>query len=300
MKATRMEIYRVMNFVNNYYRSHIWPKWIKAWKDYLLNTIDRQLEIQDFQSNMKVPITRQYVNALWKSVYDNTIDFRVSGRTKQDHNKAAAEKNFLDWAFSRSHARLKLLQAGLEALIIGNAYVRTGFRNNKKDINYYKDLKKVSKTVTETYPYLTYESVFDIMIDPTAENVEESRYVINRKIMYKDKIIARYKPFIPDIEEQIGAAAQRPFRFWNYDFSRVKYLAFFNQTQIDEFTVGRINSVHGQSTDELDVYYKNYLTINYEGGYSEVIEYWEDNRLVVLVDGKIVIVTGKQIGRAHV
>jgi len=288
VKNIRMEVFRTINFMDNYYRYHIWKKWIKAWKDYLLNKIDRQIEIQTFQSNMKVPVTRQYVNGLWKSVFDNTIDFRVSGRTKEDHRSAEAEKDFLDWAFSRSDARQKMMQAGIEAMIAGNGYVRTGFVSDETKFEYYKGTKKEEIIRRDVHPTLEYESIFDIMIDPTADNIETSRYVVSRKIMYKSAIIKRYKAYIPDIEDQIGYAQIRPFRFWAYDFSRVKYLAFYGQMPVNEQNVGRLNTANNQLTDDLNVYYKNYLTINYEGGYSEVIEYWEDDRLVILIDGRVV------------
>ena len=40
-RRARTEVTRVMQVMKTYYESHVWPKWIQAYKDYLLNTVDR-------------------------------------------------------------------------------------------------------------------------------------------------------------------------------------------------------------------------------------------------------------------
>lgn len=34
--------------------------------------------MRDFQSNIKVPVVKQYVDALWTSIYDNQLNFKTS------------------------------------------------------------------------------------------------------------------------------------------------------------------------------------------------------------------------------
>ena len=40
--------------------------------------------------------------------------------------------------------------------------------------------------------------------------------------------------------------------------------------------------------DEFNMFFKNYLTIDYSGGYIEVIEYWEDDVFKLIVNGHVI------------
>lgn len=53
-----------------------------------MSSVDRAVEIEDFQSNIKMPIVKMYVDAMWSSIYDTNIAFRVSGKNASDHKNA--------------------------------------------------------------------------------------------------------------------------------------------------------------------------------------------------------------------
>ena len=72
------EIDRILQIIKEYYDAHIHHKWVKAYKDYLLYTVDRAVVIEDFQTNVKMPIVKMYVDTMWTSIYDNEFSFRVS------------------------------------------------------------------------------------------------------------------------------------------------------------------------------------------------------------------------------
>lgn len=132
------EVRRILQIIKEYYDEHIHSKWVEAYKDYLLYTVDRAVEIEDFQTNVKMPIVKMYVDTMWTSVYDNDFSFRVSGRNKADHKKARSVLNFMEWAFSVSNSREELMQALKEALITGNGYFKAGFRDDVTTVEYVK------------------------------------------------------------------------------------------------------------------------------------------------------------------
>jgi hypothetical protein len=51
--------------MKTYYEDNLWTKWINGYKNYLLYKIDRQVEIEDFQTNIKLPIIKMYIDAMW-------------------------------------------------------------------------------------------------------------------------------------------------------------------------------------------------------------------------------------------
>jgi hypothetical protein len=78
-------------------------------------------------------------------------------------------------------------------------------------------------------------SAFNVFHDPTVEYAEDSRYIIERKIMYKTELYKQYKVFVPDIEAKVAAREDSPYYFFAYDFNRVKYMAFWNKDTIKKF-----------------------------------------------------------------
>ena len=286
-RNARTEVTRVMQVMKTYYESHVWPKWIQAYKDYLLNTVDRSLKIQDFQTNMKVPIVKMYVDSMWKAIYDDNISFRVSGRTKDDNKNANAFKDFLSWAFSVSSSRKELMQSAKEGMITGNSYGRIGMHNVEDKVTFRKNGETKTIDRSEKYPYIDYVSCFDVFHDPTVDYMEDSLYIVYRKIMHKKDIVKRYSNYRSDIASFVDSANAHPTRWFSYDFNRVKYLAFFNQTKVNEFMATVNASGPAQTTDAFDIWFRNFATVDYAGGFCEVIEYWEDDKFILMIDGHV-------------
>lgn len=96
MTGNEREVWRILNFIKNYYQDHLREKWVSAYKNYFMYKIDREMKIKSFQTNIKSPVTKMYVDAMRTGVYDNVINFRVIGRDKEDQKKAGIVKNFLE------------------------------------------------------------------------------------------------------------------------------------------------------------------------------------------------------------
>ena len=46
--------------------------------------------------------------------------------------------------------------------------------------------------------------------------------------MHMKDIVKQYKTYCSDIEQRVTEAQKQPYYFFQYDFNRVKYLAFHN------------------------------------------------------------------------
>jgi len=281
------ELRRIFVYVRDYFQKYVNDKEILAYKNYLLYTMDRQVQIEKFQTNMKVPVIKQYVDTMFAAIYDNDIAFRVTPRNKKDLKKAKSFNEFLDWAFTISDSYDQLMEVIKEVLIVGRGFGRISFHDGNEEISYVKNGQTVKYLVEgEKYPKIRYVSCFDIFYDPTAQDVESSRYIIERKIMHIDDILQEYSPFIGEKAAAIKEAQKNPYYFNTHDYNRVKLTSFWNNDTISDFI--NSNPVTGTSSTNLpndfNIYYKNFLTIDYKGGYSEVLEYWEDNTFKLIID----------------
>ena len=192
MTTKESEVWRILDFIKSYYQDHLWEKRVNAYKNYFMYKIDREMKIKDFQTNIKSPVTKMYVDAMWTGIYDNVINFRVIGRSKKDQKRATIVKNFLERGFSISDSRRELMSCIKEALICGPGYMKVGFVNREKKIKYRKDFKTETSTIKEQFPYIKYVSIFNIFHDPAVEHFSESPWVIERKIVSKENIRKYY------------------------------------------------------------------------------------------------------------
>lgn len=272
------EVWRILNFIKGYYGDHLWEKWVDAYKNYFMNKVDRQLKIKAFQTNVKSPVTKMYVDAMWTGVYDNIINFRVIGRDRADQKKADNVKAFLEWGFSVSNSRQEFMTALKEALICWPGYLKVGYVDREKKIKYRDGLKIKENVIKEQYPFIKYASIFNVFHDPTVENFEDSPYVIERKILTKDSVKKYYSSMIPDVDKKIDIAIAHPMYFSNYDYNKIKHTLFWNTDYITKYI--KDNSM------DMDTFTRNYLSIDYQWNYLEIIEFWTNEELIILFNGR--------------
>lgn len=278
MTPKEREVWRILNYIKTYYSDNLWEKWVQAYKNYFMYKIDRQLKIKDFQSNIKSPVVKMYVDAMWTWIYDNIINFRVIGRTKEDQKKSEIVKNFLERGFSISDSRKELMACVKESLICGAGYMKVWFVNRDKKITYRKDFKNKEQIIKEQYPYIKYASIFNIFHDPSVEYFEDSPRVIERKIVSLENVRKYYSNFIPNVESKIQTAIDFPMYFSNYDYNKIKHMLFWNRDYVTRYIK--------DNTTDLDNFTRNYLSIDYKGNYIEVIEFRENEELIVLFNGR--------------
>jgi len=296
-----IDIRRVLTEYKSMYENHMWRRWAKWYRDYLLDWSDREQQVLWFQSNIKVPIVKQYVDALWTSVYDNQINFKTTGRNKDSYAKAASAHDYLSWAFTRSMSWPKLMDAVKECVIEWNWYVKVWFKNKVEEFEYtkrYKDknwklkTKTIKWTETEKYPDLNYVSIFNIFHPLYIEDIKDSPVVIERNILHYSKILSRYSHISINKEKFNTARYTQWNQIFNYDFDKIKMSAFWDRAwmkkELDKF-VKNSTTINDITQDNFfDILMNNYLHINYDWWFCEVIEYWEWKKFKLIVNWYVV------------
>ena len=285
-KKTEDKINDTLNIVKNFYSNHLWNKWASAYRNYFMYKLDRAVLIKDFQTNIKSPVVKMYVDAMWTGLYDNVINFRVVGRDRDDQKKADDVKAFLEWGFSASNSRMELMSAIKEALICWPGYLKIWFIDREKKIEYKKWLKKISKSTKEQYPFIKYVPVFNVFIDPTVKSFEESPYVFERNVMSIEAFKKYYWwYFNNDTNAILREALANPVYFSNYDYNKIKHAAFWDEREIKKY----FNNLNEYSNDgwAFDTFTQNYLSFEPNSKYVEVIEYWSDEKHITMINGKV-------------
>ena len=285
-KKTEDKMNDTLNIVKNFYSNHLWNKWASAYRNYFMYKLDRAILIKDFQTNIKSPVVKMYVDAMRTGLYDNVINFRVVGRDRDDQKKADDVKAFLERGFSASNSRMELMSAIKEALICWPGYLKIWFIDREKKIEYKKWLKKVSKTTKEQYPFIKYVPVFNVFIDPTVKSFEESPYVFERNVMSIESFKKYYWwYFNNDTNSILKEALANPIYFSNYDYNKIKHAAFWDEREIKKY----FNNLNEYSNDgwAFDTFTQNYLSFEPNSKYVEVIEYWSDEKHITMINGKV-------------
>ena len=295
-----IDLERVVNEYKHLFENHMWRRWAKAYRDYLLDGSDRDNKVLDFQSNIKVPIVKQYVDALWTSIYDNQINFKTTWRNKESYKKAANAHDYLSWAFTRSQSWQKLMDSVKECVLEWNWYVKVWFVNNVTPHKYEKFVKNKKtdklekKTIEwkdiEKYPDLNYVSIFNIFHPMFIENLRDSPVVIERNIVHKSKVLKRYKDLKLD-KQRFKEALKNPKHIFNYDFDKIKMAAFWDKAGMkkDMDAYCKKSNISKITEDNFfDILMNNYLHVNYDGWFCEVIEYWEWEKFKLMVNWFII------------
>ena len=286
-QKTEDRMRETLEIVKNFYSIHLWNKWASAYRNYFMYKLDRALLIKDFQTNIKSPVVKMYVDAMWTGLYDNVINFRVVGRDREDQKKADDVKAFLERGFSASNSRMELMQAIKEALICWPGYLKIGFVDKEKKIEYKKWLKKISKSTKEQYPFIKYVPIFNLFIDPTVRSFEESPYVFERNVMSVEAFNKYYwNYFNNNTKPIIKYALENPYYFSAYDYNKIKHAAFWDEREIKRFFYDYVENNNNDGAT-FDVFTQNYLAFEKNAKYVEVIEYWSDEKHCTMVNGKV-------------
>ena len=286
-KKTEDKVIETLEIVKNFYSNHIWNKRANAYKNYFMYKLDRAILIKDFQTNIKAPVVKMYVDAMWTGLYDNVINFRVIGRDRDDQKKADDVKAFLEWWFSASNSRLELMQAIKEALICWPWYLKIGFVDREKKIEYKRWLKTITKTTKEQYPFIRYIPIFNLFIDPTVRSFEESPYVFERNVMSVELFNRYYwNYFNNDTKKIIDYALENPWYFSAYDYNKIKHAAFWDEREVKKFFEHHLENTNNDWWT-FDTFTQNYLSFEKNSKYVEVIEYWSEDKHICLVNWKV-------------
>lgn len=252
------------NLVNHYEQS-VFPKMLSYYKKYYWDLSERKQYIKDWQSNQPAKILARIVDTFWSRIYDNKFKFYISPNNDKDVKLANTVKDLLTWAMQVSNLRRKFWLTAKDALITGEGYWRIKYTIKREKVEYINPNKWKKEFYMKDlqYPDYTYISPFNIMVDPTAPTFDDARYVVYRRVMTPEQVKSEYSWL--GIKEDV-----RKF-IWQGEY-----------LYITDWLLLKNNSLYPSSVINIDT---DNNTISFDPKkYVEVIEYWEDDRLIIYIN----------------
>jgi hypothetical protein len=280
----------------SYYQTDVRPRFIQNYQvAYGDMTYRKSLIDTSWQSNISAGITRKIVRTFQSHIYDNVISFHV-GAASDDEEKVRQAKivqEYLVWNYSVSKSKQTISEVLNDSVICGEGYGKIIYTKVDKKIKYIKDINGTPTVQTTSQSYkrngIEYYSPFSVLVDPGAKSWDDARYVVVRKLIAKNDLVAKY----PFLSKNIKAALSNTAFMENLTNNRQQFSSkdwdYEKQSIINKSKVIFDWTVQNARWVEL-----SQSTVN--GSYSfdqnnlyEVIEYRskdsDDGKLRIIVDG---------------
>lgn len=275
-----------------YYETHIYPEAYEIVKAKILFSWDLRALLcaawNDHRSCNVYPLISSIHDTYTSNTYDFVPEMRVVARNPQDIEKAEMWQDFIDWAWNAWNALYANEQMLSEAVLLWVSSWQASFLEENKDIEYYRAETKTTETIKEdnARPSLEHVPFFEMYIDPASSDLYNARWKFRRKIISWSKVCSSYGSFInlEDDKEEILDSS-------NYastcDYNKIWEINKDSRVYIDSI----IKSLSwtdwtGFSIDS--IVYKNMFQVKYENDMVEVIEYWEWDKLIIMINWIVV------------
>lgn len=256
-----------------------YDQFYKNFRDYGEDRMQRikKLGGQSWMSNLFVPLTASHVRALQPRVIESRPEMRVLGRSRADHAKAQKVQTVLEYIWDKSNIDAELRKLVWIALVYGTAFGKVIW-SQKRRAQYQSDYDKSTENPKLIEGSLYYDDpdfqavdAYDLYPDPTATSMENMRYLCQRYVMTKEEIVKTWLNL--KNMEFVGVGGDTA----DYKFIRrlVPRTKFAEKRQNTISATGEGGTLSAQS-----VAAKKELI--------EVIEYWEDDRLIVIANDVII------------
>lgn len=249
----------------------------KNFRDYGEDRMQRikKLGGQDWMSNLFVPLTASHVRALQPRVIESRPEMRVLGRSKADHAKAQKVQTVLEYVWDKSNIDAELRKLVWIALVYGTAFGKVIW-SQKRRAQYQSDYdesienpKLIEDSLYYDDPDFQAVDAYDLYPDPAATSMENMRYLCQRYVMTKEEIVKTWLNL--KNMEFVGVGGDTA----NYKFIR----QLVPRTKFAERRQNTISATGEGGTSSAQAIKKELI---------EVIEYWEDDRLIVIANDVII------------
>lgn len=212
----------------------------------------------DWASNTFVPVTSGYLRGILPKVTDSSPEIRVTWRNSDDMWSAEKVQMLLEYIWDKNNMEQELRKFNMQAIrywtAIAKVYWKTKTIKTTKDVVDDENLEiKQTTDVKDEFNDPTFETldIYNFYPDPQWYDIDSCRYVFQRYLMTKEQIYKTYWKDNLQNTEYIKA--------WTWDLTIYTWVRDTVNNTKNKWNVPK-------ATNEQ----------------IEVIEYWEDDKIVVL------------------
>lgn len=224
------------------------------------------------------PLISSIFDNFASNLYDSATLPRVSARDKEDIGKSQMAQDFCDWAYDVSEAEHVVKLARNEGALIGTSYGIAGWdkRTHKTKYNVDGEIKTKERPISQ--PLIEHVSFFEMFYDISTTNFEKARRKVRRKILSLSEIEKRYSSLGIEFTEQKKdeIIENKNDVISTLDFTKIYEIKNYEHLYDDASFDNGVSFLE-----------ENVLTsITDSNPFCEVIEYWEADNLVIMINGR--------------
>ena len=265
-----------------YFESYVFPIKVEIIKQKYLNAVDRTFQMKKMwmknRSNRIYPLIASVHDTFVANLHEVETVPRVVARKKVNQEEAPVVQWWYDWARDVSSYNKAMMPIRSEACLIWTSYGRSWFKDENKIITRTKDGKANKVESQEIKPTIKHISFFQLFYDPFCDEFDNCpwkayRYITNLKdVAKKYAFLFEEGGRIKDWKWKIKWSAPLS----NYDYTRI-YSSKNYEREILKL----------KSSWDYDDWVNNKLfTVAYsDQDLVEVIEYREDDQLILFING---------------
>jgi len=251
-------------------------QYYKNFRDYGEDRLQKLRKIggQNWMSNLFVPLTASHIRTLHPKVIESRPEMRVLGRTKEDHKKALKVQTILEYIWDKSNIDSELRSLVWNTLVYGTGWGKVVWSVKKRakyNSNYEDSVESPELLEDSTYyndPDFQAADTYDVFPDPAATRVDNMRFLCHRYVMTKEEIIKTWSE-LKNMEFVTSGGDVTDYKSIRREVPRTKFSEKRNGGGAASAGAGTLTAQTAAIASEL----------------TEVIEYWEDDRLVVIANG---------------
>lgn len=290
-------VYDTTQRLIKYYEDYVYPEWYSIIKQnekfsgdmYVINSLMGHPN----RSCSVYPLISSVHDTYKANLYDTETKSKAVPRREDWREKAEEAQNFMDWAQSVSDVDVQKILIRDEATLIWTSY---GIASMVEEEMFDMSILWMENDTDASYlPYWEHLSAFQVYVEPSTKNFYRARYKTVRKIMALDDCEGTYSWGI-DFNNKYNSEAEVSVReeiLWNNDFVSDKdYTKIY---MIKQYETKYVESCLANNTAEDiatffwgDFMEDNLIQVDFSTNkLVEVIEYWEDNKLVIMINGRV-------------
>lgn len=277
-------LYWVIKSAITYHETYIFPRKVEIIKFKYLDAIDRYFQLKKMwmqhRSNRVFPLIASIHDTFTTNLYEVDINPRAIARTSKDQEATEMAQDFFDWAKETSELEFKEWPIWSESTLIWTSYWRSGFSSDKTTVEYMKKWQVKTNTFTVNEPTVEHVSFFQLFYDCHWSDFYATPWKAYRYIDSFKSVAKKYS-FLWKIDDWLTNHKIEILKWWY--FSNMDYTRIYNSKNYEN----EMCKVKTQK-DYDDWTQRKIFEINYsENELVEVVEYWEDERLVLFINSKI-------------
>lgn len=291
-KECEDKIVRLVKNTVEYYERYIFPEAYEIIKAKVLFSWDLKALLlstwNEHRSCNVYPLIASVHDTFFSNTFDILPQMRAVAQNPEDIDKTEKAQDFIDWAWHAWNATYTNEEMLAEATLLWCSSGQVSFNKEDRTITYMEWEAEKEVVNKMANPWLEHVPFFEMFIDPNGSDFYKTRFKFRRKIKSWDSVASTYT-FIEWIKDMGRAIIDNKKYISQCDYNKIWEIKHYTSLYTDALKKALWTTWRDTWTIDVDsIVYNNLFQVKYENELIEIIEYWDNNELSILMNGNLV------------